>query len=364
MSSTPAPRVRGLQSLATGAVQPASSQDRAVRALLARRPSLQRTPTHIADGYNSEVISDVRHALDRLYASVETTGATQMASELIDMLQLLKDNFAAETWYEAVVPTARGHRIAQLVHECPFTRHSFTRPRGYPGDAGLLDYVYRHPDAQPAIEAASSVGRGVMSHTINVSACEAVRRRKDTLAAKIDETARRRPDAEILAVACGHLREVESSSALGGGGVRRLLATDQDEGSLKVAAAHGVAHGLPIVTQKLNVRNFITARQNVGEFDFIYAAGLYDYLDARVAARLTRSLFGRLKSGGRLLIPNFRTGIREEAFMEAYMDWFLLYRTKEEIEAFSSLIPHTELSSVSYWDDELGEIGYLEIEKQ
>jgi extracellular factor (EF) 3-hydroxypalmitic acid methyl ester biosynthesis protein len=362
MSSTSVPLARGhgLPAQRTG---PSSTvPDTTVQALLNRRPIQRRAPAP-STNYHPEVIADVRHALDRLLAQAEHAGAGPVASELIGFLELLKANFAPETWREAVVPTARSHAIGRLIHECPFTRHSFLRPRGYPGDAGLIDFVYRHEATRAAVEAATEAGRAVMDHTVNVSACEAVRQRKQILAAKIDEAALRCPDAEILAVACGHLREAESSQALRDGGIRRFLATDQDETSLRIAAAGAAACGTTVETRTLSVRNFITAKQQVGTFDFIYAAGLYDYLEARVAARLTKSLFDRLKPGGRLLIPNFLHGVREEGYMETFMDWFLLYRTPAEIEAFASLIPEADLARAIYSEDGFGRIGYLEVEK-
>jgi chemotaxis methyl-accepting protein methylase len=197
---------------------------------------------------------------------------------------------------------------------------------------------------------------------VNVHGCEAVRRRKEVLERKIDEVASDRSDAEILAVACGHLREAEGSLALKQGGVARLLATDQDQISLAKADRYRHTISSCIEVRNLTVRNLITAKHELGRFDLVYAAGLYDYLDARVAARLTTTLFTLLKSGGRLLIPNFLTGLNQQAYMEVYMDWYLLYRTRSDIEAFADGIPSAERGRTDYFEDDTGTIGYLEIE--
>lgn len=310
-----------------------------------------------------ELQSDVSRALDAVCAKASTATYMDLTAELIDLLRVLKISTGERAWQEAVLPAARAHKITQLVHECPFTSHSFSRPRGYPGDAGLLDFVYRHEDARSAAEAASEAGRTVMDFTVNVSACEAVRERKELLAQKIDEAAERRPGAHVLAIACGHLREAESSVALKQGKVARLLATDQDQISLDKVSAYRGSISANIDVRNLSVRNILAGRHGLGEFDLVYAAGLYDYLEARVAARLTASLFKLLNPGGRLLIPNFLMGVHEEAYMEVYMDWYLLYRTRSEIEAFADEIAPESIASRSYFEDASGTIGYLELER-
>jgi extracellular factor (EF) 3-hydroxypalmitic acid methyl ester biosynthesis protein len=252
---------------------------------------------------------------------------------------------------------ARAHDISVRMHQCPFTRHCYSKPRGYPGDAELIDFVYKHPDARASIDTATSAGRTVLNVTVNVPACEAVRRRKEILARKVDEVANERSNAEVLAVACGHLREAESSLALKEGGIARLVATDQDQISLKKADSYRSTICSNIEVRNLTVRNLITAKHELGTFDLVYAAGLYDYLDARLAVRLTTTLFKLLKSGGRLLIPNFLTGLNQEAYMEVYMDWYLLYRTRAQIEAFSNGIPSADLNRTDYFEDETGTIG-------
>ncbi len=323
-----------------------------------------RLPVRSRERHDADVARDVRRALDQVHAIALADGYDPFIAELIDFLGVMRDSFRDGTWREAVVPAARGHGVAALVHEDPFTRHSFARPRGYPGDAGLLDFVYRHPAARAAEEAATAGGRAVMAHTVNVTACEAVRQRREILAGRIDEAARRRPGAEVLAIACGHLREAESSLALREGRIGRLVATDQDPVSLGTVAGYRETVSAAIETRPLSVRQVLAARHDLGLFDLVYAAGLYDYLEERLAARLTRALFARLRPGGRLLVPNFRTGVREEAYMEAYMDWHLLYRSRAEIEAFASEIPPEEVAQFRYFEDESGLIGYLEIERR
>ena len=40
---------------------------------------------------------------------------------------------------------AASHPISEFVYQCPFTRHAFEKPRGYAGDAELMDYITATP---------------------------------------------------------------------------------------------------------------------------------------------------------------------------------------------------------------------------
>jgi hypothetical protein len=321
------------------------------------------SPVEVPEILYPTVADDVGRALAGLLELVRPGDYTRLIEGVIDLLGLLKETFSDRTWREAVLPAARAHPLAGFVHECPFTRHSFTKPRGYPGDAGLLDFVYRHPAARPEQEAATAAGRTVMNFTVDVTACEAVRHRRSILAGKIDETAARRNMPTILAVASGHLREAELSIALKEGRVGRLLATDQDAASLAMVGEYRASISEAIETKHATVRNILAGKAALGRFDLIYAAGLYDYLDAKVAARLTRILFNHLNDGGRILIPNFLWGVPEEAYMEVFMDWYLLYRSREEIERFAEELAPATVRSTTYTEDAAGVIGYLEVER-
>ncbi|KQO66335.1 hypothetical protein ASF22_20570 [Methylobacterium sp. Leaf87] len=101
---------------------------------------------------------------------------------------------------------------------------------------------------------------------------------------------------------------------------------------------------------------------DIGHFDLVYAAGLYDYLPQDVARRVSRCLFEMVKPNGVLIIPNFLTSTLGAGAMEALMDWWLIYRDEHQIRDFATEIPIHEISSITYRSD-LDEIGYLRIEK-
>jgi extracellular factor (EF) 3-hydroxypalmitic acid methyl ester biosynthesis protein len=99
-----------------------------------------------------------------------------------------------------------------------------------------------------------------------------------------------------------------------------------------------------------------------GRFDFIYSAGLYDYLADDVAAALTRKLNAMLAPGGVLLVANFMRGIADRGYMEACMDWWLFFRSLDDLVRLGRAAC-VENGSLSVFGSPDGYLGYLEIRR-
>ena len=113
-----------------------------------------------------------------------------------------------------------------------------------------------------------------------------------------------------------------------------------------------------------SVRQILGRKVNAGSFDFVYAAGLFDYLAPPVAAALTCRMFEMTRPGGTILIPNFAAGARDSAYMEAFMDWHLVYRTHDEMHALAAALPAGAVANVDVFDDEDATITFLLVEKR
>lgn len=207
---------------------------------------------------------------------------------LTDGLRALKAIVSPEEWRKFLIPAARNHVLHHLVRQCPLTARSVARPRGYPGDAVLLDLIYGHPSASSCIQAATPMGRAIYEFSFAAPASVAVRRRRNLMASYIDDVCMQTSMAEILSIASGHLREAELSNAVQGVVYKRFLATDRDE----MCIAEIRRRYSSVLAAQLTVRALIAKKVDVGKFDLIYCAGLYDYLQAATARRLT---FSRLR---------------------------------------------------------------------
>jgi len=103
---------------------------------------------------------------------------------------------------------------------------------------------------------------------------------------------------------------------------------------------------------------------NFEGFHFVYAAGLYDYLSERVAARLTRQMFDMVLPGGRVLVANFAPGLPEVGYMETFMGWKLIYRTPEEMARLSAEVPGGQWKSHRVFWDASENIVFLDLVKR
>ena len=253
----------------------------------------------------------------------------QIMLRLLTALHGVRNRHSPKVW-EQLIPIAQKHAIARHFHEDPFTRWSFEKPRGYSGDAGLLDFIYRHPSKQPMLDAASPMGKAVNAFTSESPACVAVRERRDLLAQYVDDVASSRGgEAEILTIAAGHLREGKMSQALKNGSIKRWLALDQDP--LSVGAVASEFAGTAVEAIDGSVRTVLMRSQTLGKFDFVYAAGLYDYLADEVAIKLSQRCLQMLKPHGTFLFANFADEISDDGYMETFMNWALLLRSEEDM---------------------------------
>lgn len=244
-------------------------------------------------------------------------------------LHALREKLHSSVWAE-LIPLVQNHPVSAHFLEDPFTRWSFEKPRGYSGDAQLLDFIYGHDSVAELVNGATPLGAALYDYTKDASSSVAVRERRDLLTRFVDEAAARHGDeAEILTIASGHLREADASVALKQGKIKRWVALDQDP--LSVGSVARDFNGSCIEAIDGSVRDIVLRTQELGTFDLIYAAGLYDYLNDRVAIKLTRRCMEMLKPGGMFLFANFSEDIVVDGYMETFMNWALLLRSKADM---------------------------------
>ena len=261
-----------------------------------------------------------------------------LAQEFLAAFRLLGGPLSA-LWSEArgmgreqdMLSWCRAHPLHALVQEDPYTHRASTKPRGYAGDAVMMDYIYT--GVPPA--GTSALGQGLFGATTRVSMGLSVQYRRQLLKSLIDDTVVTHEAGRILSVASGHARELEGS-LVGSAFFRgEVVALDQDPLSCQeVARVHEVA---PVQVVCRGVRDLISGplADELASFDLIYSAGLYDYLPDSMARRLTTRLLHMLRPGGRLLIANFVPGGSGRGYMELFMDWTLVLRSEADLRVLA-----------------------------
>ena len=262
----------------------------------------------------------------------------------------------AEEW-KPLADVCLRHPLRALIHQDALTERCFRKPRGYPGDAPLLDIIYGVEYFDADTRPPTALGAAIRAYLLDEPAARAVRYRRELLAALLDRVGGEVQRPRVLSVAAGHLREVELSEVVRGGRVGEYLALDQDAASLQEVQRRYGQFGL--TTWHASLRPLLTSDHEFGPFDLIYVAGLYDYLAAPTARRLTRNLFALLTPGGRLLVANFLPGILDVGYMESFMDWKLIYRTRKEMLEISLDIPQADLADLRIFAEENQNIIFL-----
>lgn len=280
----------------------------------------------------------------------------QLFSGLRERKLLLPD----ATWRDQV-QRARNHALLGLVRQDPFTGRAANKPRGYAGDAVMMDYIYGREEGWER-PAATPLGESIFDFTTSAAASAGVRARREQMANLLDEVALERPSSRVLAVAAGHLREASMSAAVRRRRFSQLVALDADTESL--AELHRSYGRFGVEPVACDIRKLLTGRTDLGQFDLIYSTGLYDYLNAKTGSRLTSHLFDMLNPGGRLVVANFLPAIADIGYMEAYMDWFLIYRDRHDMMQLTNLIDQAELDDIRVWVEEHQNIVFLSVTKQ
>ena len=294
--------------------------------------------------------------IDECYTALVSGDITPL-DDFVSYLESIRRDLSVEEWSAYIADVIAPHPIRALLHEEPLTRRAYEKPRGYAGDAAMLDLVYS--DARPP--ELSDLGKKLYDWALLKPGAASVRARRDILAGIIDRIAAERPSARILSVACGHLREAQQSHAVRDGKIREFVALDQDRESLALVAREQSDYRVTPV--HANIRRLLVGGTAYGTFDLAYAAGLYDYLDESVAQALTASMFRALRPGGLLVVANFAPDLPVIGYMEAVMDWILRYRIESEVERFAARLPRAEIAELTTFRDGPGNVVYLSVRR-
>jgi hypothetical protein len=278
-------------------------------------------------------------------------------SALIDALRDHSRNNTLKDWLLKVIPACKSHPVHELLLQDPFTWRAYKKPRGYGGDPVMLDYLYS--GTPPA--STTAIGSEIFKATTGFSNAQSVVFRKNLLAARIDETAKAFPNAKILSITCGHLREAQEANLVKNGQIGEFIALDQDQDSLSVVARE---QGSSIVkTVRASVKSMILGQTCFQNLHFVYAAGLFDCLPNEMGNLLLTLMFKMISPGGKVLIANFLPDNHGRGYMECMMDWKLICRRESDTLALTAGIDASQMESESIWRDPYGNVVYLELVK-
>jgi hypothetical protein len=212
----------------------------------------------------------------------------------------------------------------------PIWRRSYEKPRGYPGDFEIMNYVYDGGDRGDSAYAR-------LCHRIGLEVGGCVGTRMAMIADSIAERLAR-PGEELAVTSLGSGSAREVVRALRAAEPRRGAAftlIDQDNAALAAAYdaiypfAAASADAIRVACLHLSFTQLLGRPDLIQTFppqDLIYCAGLVDYLPTPQAKLLVGGLFHKLKPGGTLIVGNMRAGTDNVWSLGFILDWELIYR--------------------------------------
>ncbi len=309
----------------------------------------------------TNALTQIEDVLSAVQDSINLGQIEQGMEALFSGLSKAKENMEADDWQSFARFLRTEHPLRHQIHQDPMSCRAFDKPRGYAGDAVMMDYLYNIHFAEEAADTATDLGRAIYRYIQTRPAGQGVRFRREHLAGLIDEIAAAKEGASVLAIASGHLRESELSTALANGTLGRFVALDADTESLnEVEMCYGP---VGVETIHASVRHLLARKVKLAPFDFVYAAGLYDYLNDAVAQALTQRMFELTAPGGQMLIPNFAVDMADIAYMETYMNWGLVYRDEYDMTRLLDRVDPNEIASYDVYRDPVKGVVYLRVWK-
>lgn len=257
----------------------------------------------------------------------------------------------------------------------PFAFRAYQKPLGFAGDYEVVNMMVRHPE-----EGASLFAKIFNVWLIQQSSAIAHRNRLayltrtiETEALRVTHTGKR---ARIFNFACGPAIEVQqflSDSPLGEQVEITLADFDSETLAYTKKAINDIKRQFGWQTSiqfqrksvsqltKQALKQAAAGGNGKYEYDFVYCAGLFDYL-ADTACRQMIDIFYRwLAPGGLLVVTNVTPQAPNQGSLELILDWHLIYRNVPQFEQLcSGIIPKEKVRVKS---DDTGVNIFLEARK-
>lgn len=335
------------------------------------------------------LLTDLRRWLEQVELGVrsEPTGVradlerqvlTELEKGILPEVFGWMDQFdtAADAIEEDARPAHRAYArrlIHPLVMCAPFVYRTYQKPLGYAGDYEMVNMILRDPHE----------GSSMFAKLINVvflqnPPAEAHRNRIKYLhehlkveTARVSSLGRR---ARVLSMGCGPAREVQlflGEDELSNRADFALLDFNPDTIAYtrqilsSIQQQHHRQSEVTLYEKSINQLLKEHGRASLGKdrasYDFVFCAGLFDYVSDRVCRRLMDLFYELLAPGGLLIATNVHAAKSFRHSMDYLLEWHLIYRNHEQMLQLTPTRANREHAIVL--SDPTGVNLFLEIRK-
>ena len=283
---------------------------------------------------------------DRQQIERETVQALQRP--IVPLLHGLFERFEAacakvEPHLQPAHRTYVKRQLHPLVLCAPFMYRTFQKPLGYAGDYEMVNMMIRDP-----CEGGSVFAKILNIYFLDTAPVIAHRNRivslRQMLAEETCRAIRSNRPARIFNLGCGPAQEVQdflSQSDLSQQAQFTLVdfntetLTHLDTVLSEIKRRH--QRTAPVQLIKKSVAQLLkeaakpASAYALQDHDFVYCAGLFDYLPDHVCRRLMDVLYEMLIPGGLLVVTNVHPSNPNRSWMEYSVDWNLFYRDDRQL---------------------------------
>ncbi len=199
--------------------------------------------------------------------------------------------------------------------------YAVLKPHGYAGDFIIIERIYQR-------------WLSPKEHLVNwdrffhaQAAPRAILNRKQYFIDILNALEKKDGQSDVLNIGCGPCQDVVEFLAQGKSRVF-FECVDYDKNAIDYSYNKIKENGFlsNIEFHRDNAFKFRPSRQ----YDLIWSAGLFDYLDEKTFKMLLTKQLGFLKEGGEMVIGNFSLNNPTRDYME-FGNWFLHHRSPEEL---------------------------------
>ena len=198
----------------------------------------------------------------------------------------------------------------------------FLKPNGYPGDYLFLDRIYTNSvSANPKY--------AIWDEYVQQNgAPDAVRNRKEYFKHLARAKAKSASQLNILNIISGSGRELAELYDTVPSKNIHTTCVEIDEKAIAFSQELNKNHLECIAYISANIFRY----QTEASFDFIWAAGLFDYLNDKAFVKLLQRFTTWQKKGGEIVVGNYNESHNPSRdYMEILGDWHLIHRTEAQM---------------------------------
>jgi extracellular factor (EF) 3-hydroxypalmitic acid methyl ester biosynthesis protein len=310
---------------------------------------------------------------DRERVEAEREAVEELVKPVTPCLNHLFDKFELATVdIEPELKPTHGIYVKRQLHPlllcAPFMHRIYRKPLGYAGDYEMVNMILRDPH-----EGSSLFAKVLNTWFLSQIPAEAHRNRVKLLTKRlVDECMRGRGlnrTTHVFNLGCGPAQEVRDFMRLSELSDRaEITLLDFNDETLAYTlrtleeSRRQSSRGTRVHLVKKSVAQVMkNGMRNTSVYDFIYCAGLFDYLPDRVCQQLVNMFYGMLSPGGLLLVTNVDISNPIRNIMGYIFEWRLIERNSAQMSQLAP--PGADPDDVRITSDPTGCNTFLEVRK-